>query len=161
TAQAARAVPTASTQHAARSMTSPPGRRKGWPIRACVAEGARFHWTGTVRPLCLSTTRLFGQIDPGSTSMSLLDRRQSFKALLAGLLGTAGTVVLARALLPARAAAGTTGKGTEGAGKGLQERADRVADAGADGDEAEGQEPCSFLNGSATTSSFHNGGFTN
>jgi hypothetical protein len=92
--------------------------------------------------------------------MGLLNRRAAFKDLLDGLLQTAGTVLLASAVLPARAAEGATGQDSEGSGKSLQQRADQVAaeQAPLNGDVPQ---PCAFVNGAFTNSTFHNGGFAN
>jgi hypothetical protein len=106
--------------------------------------------------------------------MDLLSRRQAFKVFLDSVLGTAGTVVLATAVMPARAAgAGVSGLGTEPAND-LQQRANQLAA------RAGNQQSCSaasneFVNGfrntfanggfhnttSTTSGGFHNGGFVN
>jgi hypothetical protein len=98
--------------------------------------------------------------------MSLLNRRQSFKLLLGGLLQTAGTVVLASSVLPARGAAGEDRNPTEDSGKDVQERADQIADANGPRPEGEGEEFASFVNGAFRNASgggggFRNGGFAN
>jgi hypothetical protein len=87
--------------------------------------------------------------------MSSLNRRQCFTAFLDGLLGAAGTVVLASATLPARAAAGAAGPREEDA-KDLEQRADQVAGAQTPPPGDEGQQFASFVNGG-----FANGGFRN
>ncbi len=99
--------------------------------------------------------------------MSQLDRRQSLKLFLGGLLSTAGTVVLASTVLPAKAAQSETpeagveaeNKTQQDSQKDLAQRADRVAEAQGARHNGEGQEPCSFAN--AFANSFKNGGFAN
>jgi DMSO/TMAO reductase YedYZ molybdopterin-dependent catalytic subunit len=98
--------------------------------------------------------------------MSPLNRRQCLNAFLGGLVGAAGTVVLASAALPACAAEGaTTGPG-EGDVKDLEQRADRVAGA-QDPPSDDGQQFTSFLNGGFVNGggfrkgAFANGGFAN
>jgi hypothetical protein len=92
--------------------------------------------------------------------MKLLNRRAAFRDLLDGLLQTAGTVLLASAVLPARAAAGESDPSGEDSAKSLQERADEAAaEQGPLSDE--GTQPCAFVNGAFANSGFHNGGFTN
>jgi hypothetical protein len=107
--------------------------------------------------------------------MSLLSRRQAFKVFLNNVLQTAGSVVLATAVLPGRVAAAAS-PGPEAA-KDLRERADQLANARAAGP---GGQPLGasadaelggafrnafanggFHNGGFTNGSFHNGGFAN
>src|ERR1700693_5607153 len=98
--------------------------------------------------------------------MALLNRRQSLKLFLEGLLTTAGTVVLASTVLPPFAAqGGTTSPGQDSANN-LEERANQVADSQADLPGAEGEQFCAFVNGGFRNSgggggSFRNGGFVN
>jgi hypothetical protein len=61
--------------------------------------------------------------------MSLLDRREALKVLLGGLLQTAGTVVLASSVLPARAAQGKTPSPGGESAHDIARRADQVAEA--------------------------------
>jgi rSAM-associated Gly-rich repeat protein len=97
--------------------------------------------------------------------MSSLNRRQCFTTFLGGLLGAAGTVVLASAALPARAAAGPH----EEDAKDLEKRADQVAGALAPPPGDEDQQLTSFLNGGFGNGgggdfrkgAFANGGFQN
>jgi hypothetical protein len=104
--------------------------------------------------------------------MSQLDRRQSLKLFLGGLLSTAGSVVLARTVLPVKAGQSETQKASaesenktqQDSQKGLAQRADRVAEAQGPRPEGEGQEPCSFANAfgnSGGGGAFRNGGFAN
>jgi len=93
--------------------------------------------------------------------MSLLTRRQSLKTFLSGLLQTAGTVVLASSVLPARAEQQETRKPTEDSGKNIEQRANQVAEAQAPQGEDENQDLCSFLNGGFTNGGFRKGGFVN
>jgi hypothetical protein len=88
--------------------------------------------------------------------MSQLDRRQSLKLFLGGLLQTAGTLVLAKTVLPAQAALSEIQQQSQ---KDLAQRADRIAEAQGAGREGSGQEPCAFAN--AFGNSFNNGGFRN
>jgi hypothetical protein len=93
--------------------------------------------------------------------MSLLNRRQSFKLLLGGLLQTAGTVVLASSVLPGRAATGEDSKTTDDSAKNIEERANQVADANAPRPEGEGEEFASFINGAFRNAGGGVGGFRN
>jgi hypothetical protein len=88
--------------------------------------------------------------------MSQMDRRQSLKLLLGGLIQTAGTVVLAKTVLPAQAAASEV---QQQAQKDLAQRADRIAEAQGACRDGTGQQPCAFAN--AFGNSFNNGGFNN
>jgi hypothetical protein len=95
--------------------------------------------------------------------MTLVHRREYLKLCLGGLLQTAGTVVLATAVLPARAADATVG--SEDA-KDLQERADQVADAQGPNPAEEGSKPSEWVNGAFRNAGgggggFRNGGFAN
>jgi len=111
-----------------------------------------------------------------TTHMSVVNRRLSLKLLLGGLLQTAGTVVLASAVLPVRAAGSKTGGAREGSAKDLRQRADQVADAQGPVAEEQGHELCEFANGGfrnaafanhsggsggSSGGAFRNGGFTN
>jgi rSAM-associated Gly-rich repeat protein len=91
--------------------------------------------------------------------MSLLNRRQSLKVFLGGLLQTGGTVVVASYVLAASAAAGETRKSSETPGtdspQELEQRANRIAEALPSSSEDETQELCSFVNG------FRKAGFAN
>jgi hypothetical protein len=90
--------------------------------------------------------------------MSVLNRRQAFKALLGGLLQTAGTVVVATAVLPAQAKTAVAST----AGKDLEQRANQLADALGSSAAGDGEQTCSFLNGAGfRNGSFRNGGFAN
>ena len=105
--------------------------------------------------------------------MSQLDRRQSLKLFLGGLLSTAGTVVLAKTVLPVQAAPGETqqagAEAEDKTQKDLAQRADRVAESQWSRRQGEGQEPCSFANafrnsfknGGSSGGAFKNGGFAN
>ena len=109
--------------------------------------------------------------------MSQLDRRQSLKLFLGGLLSTAATVLLAKTVLPVQAepsetqeaSAETENKTQQDSQKDLAERADRVAEAQGSRPNGDGQEPCSFLNsfsnsfknGGGGGGAFKNGGFVN
>jgi rSAM-associated Gly-rich repeat protein len=110
--------------------------------------------------------------------MSQLDRRQSLKLFLGGLLSTAGTVVLASTVLPVKArqsetqeaSAESEDKTQQDSQKDLAQRADRVAEAQGSRPNGDGQEPCSFLNsfgnsfkngGGGGGGAFKNGGFAN
>jgi len=109
--------------------------------------------------------------------MSQLDRRQSLKLFLGGLLTSAGTVLLAKTVLPIQAGpsetqeagAETGNKTQQDSQKDLAERADRVAEAQGSRPNGDGQEPCtfansfsnSFKNGGSSGGAFKNGGFTN
>jgi hypothetical protein len=84
--------------------------------------------------------------------MSLLNRRESLRILVGGLLGTAGTVVLASAVLPARAAQG------EESAKDIEQRADRLAEAHAPPADDGNPQTVSFLNGGFRKGGFVNGG---
>jgi len=94
--------------------------------------------------------------------MALLNRRQSLKLFLDGLLTTAGTVVLASTVLPPSAAQGETSSPGQEATNNLEERANQLADLPG----AEGEQFCAFVNGGFRNSgggggSFRNGAFTN
>lgn len=99
--------------------------------------------------------------------MSQLDRRQSLKLFLGGLLSTTASVVLAHTVLPVKAGQSETpqasaeseNKTPQDSQKDLAERADRVAEAQGSRPNGEGQEPCSFAN--AFANAFKNGGFAN
>ena len=88
--------------------------------------------------------------------MSQVNRRECFKALLGGLLQTAGTVVLASVVLPANAAqAKPTHTGEEPA-KDLQKRADQLTDCQAATSENEEDEFAKFVNGGFRNAAFRN-----
>jgi hypothetical protein len=105
--------------------------------------------------------------------MSQLDRRESMKLLFSGLLQTAGTVILASTVLPARAGQvepqptseePDTGKVAKQAD--LARRADRVAEEQGPCSDGEGEELCSFGNAAFRNTTggggaFKNGGFAN
>jgi hypothetical protein len=93
--------------------------------------------------------------------MSALNRRQSLKVFLTGLLGAGGTAVLASAVLPARGEQVEGRKPGEESGKDIEKRADKVADALPPTPEEDLQEPCAFLNGGFVNGGFRNGGFRN
>jgi len=88
--------------------------------------------------------------------MEMLTRREAFKTFFNGVLGAAGTVVLASTVLPAQGAEPQSEPGSND----LQERADQLA---------ENQElpPCAtevnaFVNGAFRNGGgFRNGGFAN
>ena len=87
--------------------------------------------------------------------MSHLSRRQLLAGFLGGLVQTAGTIVLARAVL-SETAEGKEADTTAAPPASLQERADRLAaEQETPGDDGDLQE-ISFLNGA-----FRNGGFAN
>jgi hypothetical protein len=86
--------------------------------------------------------------------MSLLNRRQSFKVFLDGLLQTAGSVVLASSVLPARAAEQAAAGCSEEATKDLEQRANQLAGSTA-------QQSSSWINGAFANGGFNNGGFRN
>jgi hypothetical protein len=95
--------------------------------------------------------------------MSLLSRRESFKIMLEGLLGSAGSVVLASAVVPARAAG-------EEAVTDLEQRANQLTGgqgslaanhAWVNGAFNNGFANGGFRNGGFTNGAFRNGGFAN
>jgi hypothetical protein len=97
--------------------------------------------------------------------MSLLTRRESFKLFLGGLLGTAGTVVIASSTLANRVVREESPKAIEEAGKDLEQRANRVAGSRPPSPNGEDQ-LASFLNGAFRNvggggGEFRNGGFLN
>ncbi len=100
--------------------------------------------------------RVFDQNLSERFRMTLLNRRQAFKAFLGGLVQTAGTVVLASSVLPASAA--QSDNRIEGKEKSLEERANELAESQATLPEGEF---CAFVNGGFRNASFRNGGFTN
>jgi hypothetical protein len=83
--------------------------------------------------------------------MNALSRRQSFKVFLRGLLETAGSVVLASAVLPGKVAQAATAP--EASAADLQQRANQLAG-------SRTQQPCAWVNG-AFHNAFANGGFHN
>jgi hypothetical protein len=98
--------------------------------------------------------------------MSLMNRRAAFKVLLGGLLQTAGSVVLASTVLPARAAEGGTSNAGGGSAKDLAQRADQVA--GAQSSVLSEEDPFlnlfanrAFANRGYGGGAFRNGGFAN
>jgi hypothetical protein len=94
--------------------------------------------------------------------MSLLNRRQSFKTLLDGFLQTAGTVILASTVLPARVeATASQGPVTPGrdSRRDLEERARQVG--GQESGSEDGGETFAFLNGGFANGGFRKGGFAN
>jgi hypothetical protein len=88
--------------------------------------------------------------------MPALNRRESLKLLLGGLLQTAGTVVLAGVVLPARAGQDNSRSTGEDSVKDLQERADRLADAQGTMPGEEGCDPAEFVNGGFRNAAFRN-----
>jgi hypothetical protein len=93
--------------------------------------------------------------------MSMLNRRQSLKLFLGGLLQAGGTVVLASAVLPARGDQVEGRKTAEKSGKDLEKRANQVADAQPPNPDEEVQDLCAFLNGGFANGGFRKGGFVN
>ena len=94
--------------------------------------------------------------------MNSPNRRQCLSAFLGGLLGAAGTVVLASATLPSSASAGGAAGPREDGAKDLEKRADQVAGTQAPPPGDEGQQLTSFLNGGFVNGGgFRNGGFVN
>jgi rSAM-associated Gly-rich repeat protein len=112
--------------------------------------------TNDLRNIEIPSQAIIGQSPIESTPMSQMDRRQSLKLFLGGLLQTAGTVVLAQTVLPAQAA---LSEAQQQAQKDLAQRADRVAEAQESRRQGDGHEPCAFAN--AFGNSFNNGGFKN
>jgi cytoplasmic tRNA 2-thiolation protein 1 len=93
--------------------------------------------------------------------MSQVNRRECLKGFLNGLLQTAGTVVLASSVLPARAAEGDNVNPGDDSGKELEQRANQVASTHGPRPEGEGEEFCAFVNGAFRNAGFANGGFRN
>jgi len=91
--------------------------------------------------------------------MSSLNRRESLKVFLDGLLQTAGTVVLASCVLPAQAGQSEARKPTEDSGKDLERRANQVAEAQAALPEGEGPQLAAFVNGGFVNGGGGGGGF--
>ncbi|HKI35118.1 MAG TPA: hypothetical protein VKA46_24895 [Gemmataceae bacterium] len=91
--------------------------------------------------------------------MNSLNRREALKVVLGGLLQTAGTVVLASAVLPARAAGGATSPPGEESVKDLEQRANQVAEAQAALPEGEGPQLAAFVNGGFVNGGGGGGGF--
>jgi hypothetical protein len=95
--------------------------------------------------------------------MSHLSRRQLLAGILGGMAQAAGTVVLARAVLPGAAAQGQEADTPAQSQASLQERADRVAaEQGPLGEED--LQPVSFVNGGFRNGGgggFKKGGFAN
>jgi hypothetical protein len=88
--------------------------------------------------------------------MSKVNRRECFKAMLGGLLQTAGTVVLASVVMPAAVAQAKPVHASEEPAKDLQQRADQLAGgqtAAAGGDE---DEFAKFVNGGFRNAAFRN-----
>jgi hypothetical protein len=85
--------------------------------------------------------------------MSVMNRRESLKALLQGLLASAGTMVLASAEVPAAAASAE-------ALTDLEQRADQLAGMHAALEHSHGWINGAFRNAFAN-GGFHNGGFAN
>jgi hypothetical protein len=94
--------------------------------------------------------------------MSQLSRRQFFKVSLEGLLETAGTVVLASVVLPARGEASEIRNITD-SGNDLEQRANQLAELQLPGPES--REYCLFRNAAFRNAGgaggFRNGGFAN
>jgi hypothetical protein len=93
--------------------------------------------------------------------MSLLNRRDAIKFLLGGLLQTAGSVVVASSVLPARAAQGETSDAGAGSAKDFAQRADQVADA--QGSVLSEEDPFLnlFVNGAFRNTGYGGGAFRN
>ncbi len=101
--------------------------------------------------------------------MNPVNRREAFKLFLGGLLQTAGTVVLASAVLPTTPAKGAEVPSGEESAKDLKQRADHLAGGESPSPEGEGTQFTSFVNGGFANgggggfkkAAFANGGFNN
>jgi hypothetical protein len=98
--------------------------------------------------------------------MSQPNRRQCFKLLLSGMLQTAGTAIVASAVLPVGATEPKTSQTRQARGKDIQQRADQLTDLA----DVSSEEAAAWVNGGFRNAAFRNavgggefrnGGFTN
>jgi rSAM-associated Gly-rich repeat protein len=90
--------------------------------------------------------------------MSTVNRRECLKDLLSALVQTAGTVVVASAVLPARAAAAHSSNDSEAPATDLLQRADQLAQNQTSESQSAEEEVAKFVNGGFRNAAFRNAG---